>query len=92
MILAELPEWADADFLKGFSAAMVLVAAALLIVTLIWAKSFGVRVVVLVLVAGGVFGLFRYRESIVDCEKTCDCSLFGEAVHVDACSGAAFDR
>ena len=86
MVGDTLPDWADVDFLQAVTAVLIFVAAALLGATLIWVRSVGVKVALSVLLIAAAFGLFQYRESLVDCEKTCDCSLAGNEVPNDGCT------
>jgi hypothetical protein len=85
-MLAELPDWLDTEFLRGLSAGLIVAAAVLLVIVVIWAKSLAVRILVGALVVAGAFGLFRYREELEDCAPECDCSFMGEDLPADACN------
>jgi len=88
-MLAELPGWMDAGFLKGASAGAVFAACALAIVTVVWVRSLGTRLVVVALLAALAFAGVHYRGELDDCAKTCDCSFLGEEVEVDECGFSA---
>jgi hypothetical protein len=84
--LAELPDWLDVDF--ALNAALVLTVVAVLIVlfTLFFARSLMVRVLVIVLMGGAVFGLLHYRSELENCDKNgCPCRFLGEDLPGGAC-------
>jgi hypothetical protein len=84
--LAELPDWLDVDF--ALNAALVLTVVAVLIVlfTLFFARSLMVRVLVIVLMGGAVFGLLHYRSELENCDKFgCPCRFLGEDLPGGAC-------
>lgn len=88
-MLAALPTWVDDGFVRGASVAVVAGAVTLGIVSLIWVRALGTRLVVVVLMAVVVLAGLRYRDDIGECAKTCDCSLFGEELPVDGCGVSA---
>ncbi|MGQ0823470.1 MAG: hypothetical protein ACT4OX_00325 [Actinomycetota bacterium] len=89
---SSLPDWVDPDFLKSGSAILAFVCAALVIVVFVWVRAIGTKVLLTVLLAAGVFGLFAYRGTIDDCTADCDCSVLGQQVHIDGCADEPDDK
>ena len=86
-VLGDLPNWMDAQFLRGASGALVIAAVLLVIITMFVVKSIGTRVVVVLLLLASVAGLVRYRQTLDHCDKAgCACRLFGQVVPGDNCS------
>ncbi len=85
-VAGALPDWLDADLLEGLSVGMIFVGAVGALIVLVWVRSLAARLVLAVLLGAGAFGAFVYREDLVDCAAECDCRLFGDDLHVDACA------
>lgn len=86
-MIAELPNWMDAQFLRNVSGTLVVVALLLALVLVFVVRSIGTRLVAVVLLGAAVFGLVHYRQTLERCDKIgCSCKLLGETVQGDACS------
>jgi hypothetical protein len=87
-VIAELPGWIDAQFLRSASGTLVVVALLLALVLVFVVRSVGTRLVAIVLLGAAVFGLVHYRQTLEHCNKagSCSCKLLGEVVHGDNCS------
>jgi hypothetical protein len=89
-LLANLPAWANVDFLRTAVGVMALVAIVAVLVAAFMIRSIGTRVLVLVVLGAAVAGLLHYRQTLVDCDKHgCACTLFGEDVKGGGCGSAA---
>jgi hypothetical protein len=86
-MIADLPSWMDAQFLRSASGTLVIVSLLLALLILAVVKSVGTRVVAVVLLGAAVFGLVHYRQTLEHCDKTgCACRLLGQTVQGDNCS------
>jgi hypothetical protein len=86
-MIAELPSWMDAQFLRDLSGTLVLVSILLALVLMFVVRSVGTRLVSLMLLGAAVFGLVHYRQTLERCDKIgCECKLLGEDVQGDNCS------
>jgi hypothetical protein len=86
-VIADLPTWMDAQFLRTASGTLVVAALLLVIVLLFVVKSLGTRLVAIVLLGAAVFGLVHYRQTLERCNRNgCSCSLFGQTVQGGNCS------
>ena len=87
MLLGDLPDWMDVDFLHTAAGALVIVAIFLLLVVIFTVKSIGTRVLIVVLLGAAVVGLLRYRETLDHCDKSgCACKFLGEDVKGGGCA------
>jgi hypothetical protein len=88
-LVADLPSWADVDFLRTALGVAVLVGIVAVLVSVFMIRSIGTRVLVLVLLGAAVVGVLHYRQTLVDCDKRgCACKLFGEDVKGGGCGSA----
>jgi len=86
-VMAELPSWIDAEFLRSATGTLVVVAVLSALVLVFVVRSIGTRIVAIVLLGAAVFGLVHYRQTLEHCDKVgCECKLLGEVVRGDNCS------
>jgi hypothetical protein len=86
-VIAELPGWMDAEFLRSASGTLVVVALLVALVLMFMVKSVATRLVSIVLIGAAVFGLVHYRQTLEHCDKVgCECSFFGEVVRGENCT------
>lgn len=86
-MIANLPTWMDAQFLRTASGALVVAALLLVVILLFIVKSVGTKLVAILLLGAAVFGLAHYRQTLDHCDKAgCSCSLFGQSVQGGNCS------
>ncbi len=86
-MIADLPNWMDAQFLRSVSGTLVIVAVLLALVLMFVVRSVGTRLVAIVLLGAAVFGLVHYRQTLERCDKIgCECKLLGENVQGGNCS------
>ncbi len=86
-VIAELPSWINAEFLRDASGTLVLVSVLLALILMFVVRSVGTRLVALMLIGAAVFGLVHYRQTLERCDKIgCECKLLGEDVKGDNCS------
>ncbi len=85
MLATEWPDWLDAEFLRSASTAGVFVVCVLLLVVIFWVRSLATKLLLLVLLAAGAFGLFVYRDDLKQCASTCDCSFLGDHISSEGC-------
>jgi hypothetical protein len=87
VLLGDLPDWMDVDFLHTAAGALVVVAIFALLIAVFMFKSIAARVLVVVLLGAAVVGLLRYRETLDHCDKTgCACKFLGEDVKGGGCA------
>jgi hypothetical protein len=83
-VIAELPGWMDAEFLRNASGTLVIAALLLALVLMFFVRSIGTRLVAIVLLGSAVFGLVHYRQTLEHCDQSgSSCRLFGEVVRAD---------
>jgi hypothetical protein len=88
-VLAELPNWMDAQFLRGASGTLVVAALLLVLVVMFVVRSIATRLIAIVLLGAAVFGLVHYRQTLDHCGKTgCACTLLGQTVQGDNCASS----
>jgi hypothetical protein len=86
-VIAELPSWMDAQFLRTLSGVLIVGAILLALIFMFVVRSVGTRIVALVVMGIAVFGLVHYRQTLEHCDKVgCECKLLGENVQGDNCS------
>ena len=86
-MIAELPSWVDAEFLRDVSGTLVIVSIVLALILMFVVRSVGTRLLALVVLGAAVFGLVHYRQTLEHCDKIgCECKLLGETVRGDNCS------
>ena len=86
-MIADLPTWMDAHFLRNASGALVVAAFLLALILLAVLKSVGTRLVAVALLGAAVFGLVHYRQTLDRCDtKGCACVLLGQTVQGGNCS------
>ncbi len=89
-VIADLPSWLDAQFLRNASGLLVIAAALLALVLIFVLRSVVVRILSVLLVAAAVFGLVRYRQTLDHCAKHgCACKFFGTSVQGDRCGNGS---
>jgi hypothetical protein len=87
LVIADLPTWMDAQFLRSVSGTLVVVSVLLALVLMFVVRSIGTRIVALVVLGAAVFGLVHYRQTLERCDKIgCECKLLGENVQGGNCS------
>jgi hypothetical protein len=80
-VIADLPDWADVQFLQSVSGALAIGAILLILVFLFVIRSIARKVFVILVIGACVFGLVHYRQTLEHCnDKGCSCKLFGETV------------
>jgi len=86
-VIATLPTWMDAEFLREVTGTLVLVSILLALIMMFTVRSIGTRLVALAMIGTAVFGLVHYRQTLERCDKIgCECKLLGEVVQGDNCS------
>ena len=86
-VIAELPGWMDAEFLRNASGTLVIAAVLLALVLMFVVRSVGTRLVAIVLLGSAVFGLVHYRQTLENCDRAGNsCRLFGEVVQGESSS------
>src|SRR3954451_24828708 len=68
-MIAELPSWMDAQFLRSLSGSLVVVAVLLALILMFVVRSVGTRLVAIILLGAAVFGLVHYRQTLERCDK-----------------------
>ena len=85
-MIAALPSWMDAQFLRSASGALVVAAALGVLALLFVLRSLSVKIVSLLLVGAAVFGLVHYRHTLERCDAHgCACKLLGQSVPAEHC-------
>jgi hypothetical protein len=86
-VIAKLPNWMDAQFLRSASGAGILGSILLVLLVLFVIRSIGMKLVSIVVIGAAVFGLVHYRSTLETCSKHgCACKLFGQPVPGDHCT------
>jgi hypothetical protein len=86
-VIADLPSWMDAQFLRTASGTLIVLAILLALVFMFVVRSVGTRIVALVVLGAAIFGLAHYRQTLERCDKIgCECKLLGESVQGGNCS------
>ena len=80
-MIAKLPDWADVQFLRSVSGALVVGAVLLILVFLFAIRSITRKLFTILVIGACIFGLVHYRQTLEHCnDKGCSCKLFGETV------------
>ena len=80
-MIADLPDWADVQFLQSVSGGLVVGGVLLVLVFLFAIRSITRKLFVIVVIGACVFGLGHYRQTLEHCnDKDCSCKLFGQTV------------
>ena len=86
-MIALLPDWMDAQFLRNASGILICVGVLAALVLLFAVRSIAAKVVALVVIGAAIFGLAHYRETLGHCDKVgCECKLLGERIQGGNCS------
>lgn len=86
MLAEDWPDWLDAEFLKSATAVGILVACLLILFVFVFVRSIATKVLLVVLLGAGAFGLFVWRDEVKECAPTCDCSFLGEHISSEGCN------
>lgn len=80
-MIANLPDWADVQFLRSVSGALVLGGVLLVLVLLFAIRSITRKLFAILVIGACMFGLVHYRQTLEHCnDKGCACKLFGQTV------------
>ena len=82
----EWPDWLDAEWLKSATAIGIFVACVLIVFVFVFVRSLAAKVLLVVLLGAGAFGLFVWRDDVKECIPSCDCSFMGEHISSDGCN------
>lgn len=82
---ATLPDWFDLDALRGTVTTLIVVGGLVIIALFIWVRNVQRRVIAVSLVLVAIGGLFYYRTTLDDCEKTCSCRFALDYIDTDGC-------
>jgi hypothetical protein len=80
-VIAKLPDWADVQFLRSVSGALVLGGVLLALVLLFAIRAITRKLFAILVIGACIFGLVHYRQTLEHCnDKGCACKLFGQTV------------
>jgi disulfide bond formation protein DsbB len=80
-VIADLPNWADVQFLRSASGAFVVGGVLLALVLLFAIRSITRKLFAILVIGACIFGLVHYRQTLEHCnDKGCACKLFGQTV------------
>jgi hypothetical protein len=85
-VIADLPNWMDAQFLRSASGALVVAGVLVAIVLVFIVRNIAMKLVSLIVIGAAIFGLVHYRSTLQRCDQHgCSCKLFGADVPGDHC-------
>ena len=80
--ITKLPDWAEPALLEDFSTGSLVILALLALLAFRFIRKVVGKIIVISLLAIIAIGIWEQRNQLQGCINPCQCSLFGQAVHI----------